>query len=1140
MRSRFSSSPKPSGSSFAAESVGIALLGGTQITLTLLEKILDSFPLPFVKGLAGAGVEVIRMTRVIQSNKKECMELQQRSASLLVVVLDSLKSKGADEIPDELKQGVERLTNTFHEVIAELRIVEQRSSKGSLTKLSRSVLYHYDNAEALKGCTAKLDWAMQEFQVTSKVDSSLRDLKRHEELLHGQAQLQQGQAELLQGQAKILDAVKDKANDPMLSELPSTQLPANPRIFGRDGFVDSAVQLLLAKLNGHIVILGPGGIGKTSAALKIAHDPRVIERFEDYVLWVPCEQATSVFLLVELLAKALQLPASSSPDRLKEVIKILKSSRALVLMLDNFETPWDIPGKQSEVADILARLAQIPSVSLVLTMRGSQTPASDTIDWVEIPPLTKLELSPAREAFLRICPSASNDPQLDTLLGELDCVPLAITLMASLAKGRDTPSDLLSRWKTERTKMLSKPGGDRRNSIDTSIQLSLQSNLVKATPGAIDLLRILAKLPAGAKYARLPEICPSIPNWKDALSVLDNVALTCEWADKAWVRVLSPIRSYVQLYHPLEGIMLKELQQAYCNLAKKGDSGPGEAGFLDSVKDLAEEEMNLEPILIEMLGSSDHVEDIALKAAWDYTSYCYWTHPQTSVIRLAVEAAKKSSSRLLPMCMESLGDILRMQTQYDEAQRALEDARVLFVEYGSKLGAAQCLQSIGSILRLQSKDEEAISAFEDARHMFEEIGNQLKATQCLQSLGNILRMQSKNEEAKKVLEDARAIFTQIGDQLGAGQCLQSLSDMLHMQGNYEEAKSSLEDAKAIFIKIGSLLGVTQCQRSLGNILRMQGKYDKAKSALEDARVMFLKLGDQLGTIQCLQSLGEISFSEGKDEEAKSAINDARAMYAKLGDPLGVAQCSRTLGNILYMEDKYDEAQTVLEGAGVMFMEVKNQVGTAQCLQLLGNVLHMQGKYDEAISKLEEARSIYVNIHDQLGVAQCLRSLGNALCMQSKNDEARSALDNAKTMFIKLGDQQGAAQCLLRLSDVLRMEHKYDEAELNLEEARAIFIKLGSQMGTAVCLQSLGQILWLEDKNDEAKKLLEDARALFLELGDQFRAAQCLLLIGKVLYTQEKFEEARSILEHVRDIFDKLGLVTYVDDCSNLLQTIPSA
>ncbi|KAG8949068.1 hypothetical protein FRC03_000456 [Tulasnella sp. 419] len=62
---------------------------------------------------------------------------------------------------------------------------------------------------------------MQEFQVASKVDSCLKNVERHDQLLKGQTelkggqvdlknQIQDNQAELIEGQKQILDAVKDK------------------------------------------------------------------------------------------------------------------------------------------------------------------------------------------------------------------------------------------------------------------------------------------------------------------------------------------------------------------------------------------------------------------------------------------------------------------------------------------------------------------------------------------------------------------------------------------------------------------------------------------------------------------------------------------------------------------------------------------------------------------------------------------------------------------------------------------------------------------------------------------------------------------------------------------------------------------
>ncbi|KAG8941492.1 hypothetical protein FRC03_004471 [Tulasnella sp. 419] len=53
-------------------SVAIATLGGAQISLTLLEKMTDGVPVPFVKAAAGTAAEIIKIARAIQSNKEEC------------------------------------------------------------------------------------------------------------------------------------------------------------------------------------------------------------------------------------------------------------------------------------------------------------------------------------------------------------------------------------------------------------------------------------------------------------------------------------------------------------------------------------------------------------------------------------------------------------------------------------------------------------------------------------------------------------------------------------------------------------------------------------------------------------------------------------------------------------------------------------------------------------------------------------------------------------------------------------------------------------------------------------------------------------------------------------------------------------
>jgi len=52
-----------------------------------------------------------------------------------------------------------------------------------------------------------------------------------------------------------------------------------------------------------------------------------------------------------------------------------------VILLDNFETPWNqLEGDQHNVERILRSLSSIPLLSILLTMR-SNFPPSEEIDW---------------------------------------------------------------------------------------------------------------------------------------------------------------------------------------------------------------------------------------------------------------------------------------------------------------------------------------------------------------------------------------------------------------------------------------------------------------------------------------------------------------------------------------------------------------------------------------------------------------------------------------------------------------------------------------------------------------------------------------------------------------------------------------
>ncbi|KAG8913275.1 hypothetical protein FRC03_011272 [Tulasnella sp. 419] len=85
------------------------------------------------------------------------------------------------DIPDDLKNRLETLTRNLMDILFELILIDGRSKKDSIRGKVKAGIYHFDNPRKLTGCSAKLDWALREFQVMSKVDSCPKDLERHEE-----------------------------------------------------------------------------------------------------------------------------------------------------------------------------------------------------------------------------------------------------------------------------------------------------------------------------------------------------------------------------------------------------------------------------------------------------------------------------------------------------------------------------------------------------------------------------------------------------------------------------------------------------------------------------------------------------------------------------------------------------------------------------------------------------------------------------------------------------------------------------------------------------------------------------------------------------------------------------------------------
>ncbi|KAJ7926697.1 P-loop containing nucleoside triphosphate hydrolase protein, partial [Mycena leptocephala] len=272
--------------------------------------------------------------------------------------------------------------------------------------------------------------------------------------------------------------------------------PASPKIFhGRDSELKELIDILL-DYPARAAIMGPGGMGNTTLAMSALHHPAITEKY-NLRHFISCESANTCADMVAIIGSHLGLEPSNLLSKI--ILHQLARCGPCLVVLDNFETPWEPINSRGQVEDFLSSLADIPSLALLLTMRGAERPGKTKWNRPFLAPLEPLGPAASRQIFVEVAdePNSREQSALDDLLELSGSLPLAISLMANLASVEGY-SSTLARWETENTAILS-DGHDKRSNLEKSITLSINSPRISSSPYAKDLISLLSLLPDGIR-----------------------------------------------------------------------------------------------------------------------------------------------------------------------------------------------------------------------------------------------------------------------------------------------------------------------------------------------------------------------------------------------------------------------------------------------------------------------------------------------------------------------------------------------------------------------------------------------------------------------------------------------------------------
>lgn len=783
----------------------------------------------------------------------------------------------------------------------------------------------------------------------------------------------------------------------------------SPYFMGREAERDGILNELLSEDHSSaFLIQGGPGVGKTELTKAVALHQRVVERFGERRLFVSLETSTTAEAMQDAITRAL---GHDPAHGFKTVLSILREDQTL-LILDNLETPLERVEGQQAVEATLAELCAIEGVFIVASIRGNQSIRGTR--WIKHR-LQEFSQGNSIDLFSSIAGEwTRGDPDVDDLIGALGGIPLAINLVARRAEARDSLAPLWRRWQEIGSDLAQDESLPRSHltSLACSIELSLESQVLKRTPGAIRLFRFLGCLPAGLSV----QDC-NILLGKDAFDVqeaLCQVGIGREIRDR--IDLLPPIRDHAARHHsPINS-----------------DNKLWSDHFLQLVRELGR--------LLE----GTYIDGVLTRLQNEFSN-----------IEAALRAKLFSGQRL--EVMGALTGFARLVYLGSEFTSLFHDIEIACNVEGDENGEAECVRHIGYMEGERSGFETARAELERAIKKYQKLGKKARVADCTEHLGRLEINQSDYGAARAIAKKALSLARRAGDKQIEANCMQLLADADFHEEDYKLALPAYERACTLFQKIDDILGEANCLKRMGEILFARCEYRPSRRKLEQALYIYKRIGLVLNQAECIYCLANIALRNGRHLVAEEYYKQALSLFENTSNILREADCIKGLGDVAHGRDDYDAATVLFDKAQRSYVVQGNVLGEANCVMRRGEIALDKLDYHAAEQYFLDALVLCKKVNYKQGIANCIKASGDIALARRLYGSGRAAYEEALPLFEQIDDVLGQANCLRGIGE---LEFAQDLPGLGASlylKAEPLFKFLNRDADRHSCIQKLDEI-----------------------------------------------------------------------------------